>query len=592
MTYVFTASTALCATHVAAAQNGGNSPTATFSVCALNVDGLPTNIGGININPDGKGAAGAEAIGRYLGQKGYDVVALSEDFNYHSNLVSTLGDGYNVGTWRGSVDAGVLVSAAKTDGLGFMTKSPVAFSGESWTKWNKSYGKLTNGSDELISKGYRSYTVALADGTLVDFYIMHMDADVSAEDNAARASQWQQLSEAVLANRGNRPVIVMGDTNSRYTRDDIRSLFIAPVTAAGYYTCSDAWVELCQGGTYPTLGSAALVIPDGEKTNSEAYAKYEIVDKVLYLNPTAGGAARIAPRSVVFDASGYVDADGKPMGDHVPVVVTFDSWKATAADIAHTAAADWWRGEEVYDGKRAYMYNVGMKCFATSDSKPSAKDIADAGLWTATANDADYSFGIDGKAYIHMEYNGLGYIGSWNASISSKASDATTFALVNTDVRGGYRLSKYGYKQTRYLNIDNKTLGYSAAVNMGDANVWLLISDTQKDAYAEYVRLFTEACAYVGNTAIGAALAEELGQALESTAQSSYDSSASDNARLQSLVDRLKAAVPTGVSKPSGSQATATPVAIYTVDGRRVDTMQRGLNIVRMSDGTVRKVMR
>jgi hypothetical protein len=32
--------------------------------------------------------------------------------------------------------------------------------------------------------------------------------------------------------------------------------------------------------------------------------------------------------------------------------------------------------------------------------------------------------------------------------------------------------------------------------------------------------------------------------------------------------------------------------AVYTLDGKRVDTMRHGMNIVRMDDGTVRKVMR
>lgn len=36
---------------------------------------------------------------------------------------------------------------------------------------------------------------------------------------------------------------------------------------------------------------------------------------------------------------------------------------------------------------------------------------------------------------------------------------------------------------------------------------------------------------------------------------------------------------------------TATEATRYTLDGRQVSTPQRGLNIIRLSDGTVRKVM-
>jgi hypothetical protein len=37
--------------------------------------------------------------------------------------------------------------------------------------------------------------------------------------------------------------------------------------------------------------------------------------------------------------------------------------------------------------------------------------------------------------------------------------------------------------------------------------------------------------------------------------------------------------------------ATATEAARYTLDGRQVSAAQRGLNIIRLSDGTVRKVI-
>ena len=46
---------------------------------------------------------------------------------------------------------------------------------------------------------------------------------------------------------------------------------------------------------------------------------------------------------------------------------------------------------------------------------------------------------------------------------------------------------------------------------------------------------------------------------------------------------------PTGIY--SIDAASATESARYTIDGRRISTPQRGLNIIRLSDGTVRKVM-
>ena len=564
-----------------------------FTVCTLNVDGLPNTINGINVNPDGKGAEGAAAIGSYISSKGYDVVALSEDFNYHANLASTLGADYTIGTWRGGVDASAIVSSANTDGLCFLTKQPTSFSGETWTQWSKSYGKLDNGNDGLIKKGYRYYTVALANGTLVDFYTFHMDAGTSDGDLDARASQWKQISEAVLANKNNRrPVIVMGDTNSRYTRDDIRSLFIDPISTDGAYSVGDAWIELCKNGEYPTLGDDALVIPDDQKKNSEAYREYEIVDKVIYLNPTFEGAAHITPQSINFDANGYIGEDGELMGDHTPLAVSFTAEAATATDIpvyAPAEASAWWRGEDIAAGKEAYIYNVGLGYFITSDTKPTYKTIANAQKWLATATGNGLTF-ASGTSRIYMEKKL-----SWSAGIKEN-SGATTFNVVKSDISkdvNAYKLTATaGFKkETRYFNIDtDNSIHYSAAQTNDTPNDWLFISEDQRKAYDKYVSLFTQANAYVGNKNVNEALAEELADVLEQTGKSSYTTSAADCTALDNIIAKLKEGISTTIGKPTA--ANATPAAIYTIDGKRVGSMQRGVNIVRMSDGTVRKIVR
>ena len=164
--------------------------TKSFSVCALNVDGLPNKILGIEINPDGKGADGATAIGKYLRESGVDVMSLSEDFNYHDNLVGALGDGYNIGTYRGGISSDKYKPnvSFNTDGLEFVTKSPLKFENEAWAAWTQNNGKFTNGSDELITKGFRFYTVNFGGAVLVDFYIMHMDADTGHRDGRHQQS--------------------------------------------------------------------------------------------------------------------------------------------------------------------------------------------------------------------------------------------------------------------------------------------------------------------------------------------------------------------------------------------------------------------
>lgn len=47
---------------------------------------------------------------------------------------------------------------------------------------------------------------------------------------------------------------------------------------------------------------------------------------------------------------------------------------------------------------------------------------------------------------------------------------------------------------------------------------------------------------------------------------------------------------PTGIDQ-TGSDATATETERYAIDGRRLTSPERGVNIVRMSDGKVRKII-
>ncbi len=527
----------LCCGYVQGAQAQSNDAVTTidkeFTVCPLNVDGLPTSILGININPDGKGADGAKAIGAYLKEKGIEVVALSEDFNYHSDLIGALGDGYNVGSYRGGIsdDNFKINISFNTDGLGFLTKKPTTFSNESWTEWNEKYGKFTNGADELIRKGYRYYLVDFGDGVLVDFYIMHMDAETDAEDNAARASQWAQLCAAIQSRNSGRPVIVMGDTNSRYTRDDIYGKFITPLSTD--YDITDAWVKLCQNGTAPTLGADALVIPSDQKLSSSAYRNYEIVDKVIYLNPK-NATYTLNAETIDFDADNY-QSDGELLGDHVPVIVKFKASGTIVTKFEPTVANDWWRGEKVVgNGQAAYIYNVGAQRFVdnSNDEKIVQTDINSATKWIITTETNGYTIAESEKQYRFKMKQG---VLSWSAGLV-KGSGATTFTFVESN-NGAYKFKS----DSRYFNVDkDKDYKYTAATTAGSWNDWLLISETQKEAYNTYTSLYNEALAYQSQDLQNDALLADLKTVLATTAISNYDRYAADSTLLQNIVDRIK----------------------------------------------------
>ena len=58
--------------------------TYTFNAVALNVDGLPESILGVSVNDGAPGASGATLMGNAIAKQNWDIVGLSEDFNYHA----------------------------------------------------------------------------------------------------------------------------------------------------------------------------------------------------------------------------------------------------------------------------------------------------------------------------------------------------------------------------------------------------------------------------------------------------------------------------------------------------------------------------
>lgn len=218
----------------------------SFNATTLNVDGLPRTILGIDVNSDGKEEEGAKAIGNETRTKGWDIVAMSEDFNFHDYLIAPISDLYNVGTHGGKVSAKINT----TDGLGLLLtkKTGWNFSNETRVKWKDHYGEINNGADGLIDKGFRYYTITIAPGVEFDFYCLHMDAEDDPKDIQAREKQLTQLVEYIKSHDNGRNILILGDTNCRYTRDNVKGKLIDPINAVDNFTIHDAWIELIRGG--------------------------------------------------------------------------------------------------------------------------------------------------------------------------------------------------------------------------------------------------------------------------------------------------------------------------------------------------------
>ena len=271
-------------------------------------------------------------------------------------------------------------------------------------------------------------------------------------------------------------------------------------------------------------------------------------------------------------------------------LTTVNAQEADNTTYAPAEAKNWWRGEEV-TGKeqQVYVYNVGAGIFVTTDDTPAEKNIDNAALWTLSNNQFSY-----GDYHINMWSNlNAGVI--WDTAINT--AKATTYKVIagNTEDRGlSYKLSKTDGRvisHTRYFNVDNNE--YTAAKTESEFNDFLFISPEQKEAYSIYSALYKEASELTSNEKISTSLLNQLKKILISTATANYNTYSADNTTLQNIIEEIKTylnSTPTGIDNINAT-SSAKAEAIFSVNGVRNAQLNKGLNIVKMSDGSVKKIM-
>ena len=470
----------------------------TFNVAAMNVDGLPTEILGINLNPDGHGAEGSSAISQKLATMGYDIIALSEDFNYNTELMAYMTD-YNCGTYRGGISMNNYRAdiSFDTDGLNLLWKK-VGFSAfnERIIGWNEKYGKFSDGADELIDKGFRFYQVTINDSVTIDLYIVHMDAECSENDLAARWSQWSQLASMILTSNNGNPIIVMGDTNSRYTRDKIIENFFDPLEQDPRFTVTDVWVEKEYDGVFPEFGADALMVGD------LGYQKGEVVDKVLYIN-NISSAYTISANYYLQDVS-FVNEQGEPLADHWPVVVEFTYEKRTYEPGTYNTNAENinWHGENPTAGGRYYIYHPQNHIFLGNNDTQLEAVTEPFYSWTMTPvsqNGNVYTMNMfSGAYYFYLKKTGTWPVYSATPSLSAEAQTIEISASSTNTNRNAYKIHRTA-DPARYLNHGDE--GFTGAKSTSEWNDWLFISVQQfRDSMRSFAEWERTICANEGMT--------------------------------------------------------------------------------------------
>ncbi|GGN57915.1 hypothetical protein GCM10011579_020660 [Streptomyces albiflavescens] len=273
----------------------------SFSVLSYNVAGLPESLSSASTPRD----TSTTEIGRRIAP--YDIVNVQEDFNYHAYLYSTDTHPYRTATSGG---AGI--------GSGLNTVSNYAWDGDDFERagWNDCQ---VDSGDCLTPKGFTFMRERLAEGVYVDFYNLHTNAGTNDGDLSARAANLAQLTSFIGTHSAGNAVVVMGDTNTRYTRSGDT---IAEFAAAGGLT--DAWVQLIRGGTPPAKGSDALVC---DQTGTTVPNTCEVVDKVLY---RGSKLVTLNATSYNNEHAKFLNSDGLMLSDHDPITVGF-TWSRNSA---------------------------------------------------------------------------------------------------------------------------------------------------------------------------------------------------------------------------------------------------------------------
>lgn len=272
-------------------------------------------------------------------------------------------------------------------------------------------------------------------------------------------------------------------------------------------------------------------------------------------------------------------------------LTTANAQEADNTTYAPAEANSWWRGEEVTgEEQQVYVYNVGAGIFVTTDDTPSEKNIDNAALWTLSNNEFSC-----GDYHIKM-WSAAGAGRDWYTATNKDEATVFNFVTGDTQDRGfSYKLSKTeGWLTilfTRYFNVDDNE--YTAAETKSEYNDFLFISPEQKEAYSTYSALYKEASELTSNEKISTSLLSQLKEVLTSTATANYGTYTTNKTTLQNIIDTIKTylnSTPTGIDKINANSSAKTE-AIFSVNGVRNAQLNKGLNIVKMSDGSIKKIM-
>lgn len=268
----------------------------TLKILNYNVAGLP-----IDIDVPVKQAK----IGEYINSNDYDIVAVQEDFTFHSSLADEITQYPYQTIHSGSIPWG--------DGLNIFSKTKIY--NESRTEWDTLSGVLDGGNDALTPKGFLYTVIELEGGVYVDFYTIHADAYGDIGSQQAREDNYRQLAEHINSRQTDRPVIVAGDYNAflhQRAGNSDTGIFEYMIEGAGM---KDGWVECHNGGDYEDF--SYYIDKYGAGYNSTR-GVWDSIERVMYKN---GGGVELDITKLEYVM--LTDETFGELSDHPALVLEF-----------------------------------------------------------------------------------------------------------------------------------------------------------------------------------------------------------------------------------------------------------------------------
>lgn len=253
----------------------------------------------------------------------------------------------------------------------------------------------------------------------------------------------------------------------------------------------------------------------------------------------------------------------------------------------------------VGNGQKAYIYNVATKTFITGKTA-TVKNIENADVWTIDG-DKTRCFNCDNaqKERLFLEYSSLWHPFVWYAEVSDDRK-ATDFTIEEGSTENSYKLTKSRERlfnkgtETAYFSVSGEK--YVASLEPSIDNDWYIISADQKDVYTEYTSLFTEAASLLKDEKLNdqESVLGAIKTALQETAKGTFETSNADINTLKTTIAAAKKAIEditNGISNTSNNLENAEITSIYSANGTRKAQLTKGINIVKMSNGAVKKIL-